>query len=189
MSNSQRPPAAGLVRQNRRNKKSIITRIVTFLFFLTSLIFNFLLSNKHLNQYLRVDDNNNQVVQQQSNQVVRLHDEEEASLIAIADGKKRTFPSWAVVTQCSLYHTDCPNHLDFQDYPFPLPPEESQLQQEDDKRTGATDEWIEEFIKEFQQKSNTSDTHLIGYEFPSKVDDAKRQECIISSQTLSVEAW
>ena len=28
---------------------------------------------------------------------------------------------------------------------------------------------------------------MVGYEFPAKVDDAKRQECIISSQTLSVE--
>ena len=202
MSDSQRPAGAGLVRQNWRNRS--ITRIVMFILFLSSLLFNVAtmhsslsksssvlsdietpyeqqvslsydmnhhnpaagttkhLSNQQLDPYLRVDDDGN--------------------------GTKRIYPSWAVVTQCSLYHTDCPNHLDFQDYPFPLPPE-SQLQQDDDKSTGATDKWIEEFIKEFQQKSNTSDTHLIGYEFPAKVDDAKRQECIISNFISGRSTW
>ena len=43
---------------------------------------------------------------------------EEASLLFRGD-ERSAFPSWAIVTQCSVYHTDCPNHLKFQEYPFP----------------------------------------------------------------------
>lgn len=160
------------------NKKYII--IILAALALANIIPNLGSQQLKLNQYLRADDNKEV---QQSN---RRRDEEEASLIAIGDGKRRAFPSWAVVTQCSLYHTDCPNHLEFQDYPFPLPPA-TQSQQDDDGMAALankTNEWIEEF----KQRSDTDlGSHLIGYEYPAKVDDAIRQQCITSTQTLSVE--
>lgn len=183
MDNNTRSPltAASSPSQGKTPSKQTYIIICLAALTLANIIPN--LGNQQLlntNQYLRADDNS---VAQQSNRP-KLYDEE-ASLIAFGDGKKRIFPSWAVVTQCSLYHTDCPNHLEFDDYPFPLPPE-SQSQQDDESK-GTVNEWIEEFIEEFDQRSDTSDNHLVGYEFPTKVDDATRQECINSTQSLSVE--
>ncbi len=146
---------------------------------MANIIPNFSKQQLKINQYLRADDNNHKV--QLSN---RLGSRDEgASPISFGDGKKRIFPSWAVVTQCSLYHTDCPNHLEFQDYPIPLP-----KQDDDDESVKALAESLE-WIDQFQLKNHTwdSDSHLIGYEYPAKVDAAAKQKCIASTRTLSVE--
>mmetsp|Transcript_12235 Transcript_12235/g.18873 ORF Transcript_12235/g.18873 Transcript_12235/m.18873 type:complete len:216 (+) Transcript_12235:158-805(+) len=159
------------------NKKYII--IILAALALANIIPNLGSQQLKLNQYLRADDNKEV---QQSNR----RRDEEASLIAIGDGKRRAFPSWAVVTQCSLYHTDCPNHLEFQDYPFPLPP--ATQSQQDDEGMAALANKTNEWIEKFKQRSDTDlGSHLIGYEYPAKVDDAIRQQCITSTQTLSVE--
>jgi hypothetical protein len=109
-------------------------------------------------------------------------EQEQASLFG---DKKSALPSWAVVTQCSIYHTDCPNHLEFEAYPFPLLPMPSK---EDEQHiilsSTKTNEWIEEWKKQSDKKS---DGDLVGYEYPAKVDDSNRKECIISTQTLSIE--
>mmetsp|Transcript_11421 Transcript_11421/g.19439 ORF Transcript_11421/g.19439 Transcript_11421/m.19439 type:complete len:139 (-) Transcript_11421:139-555(-) len=122
------------------NKKYVI--IILAALALANIIPNLGSQHLKLNQYLRTDDNKEV---QQSNR----RRDEEASLIAIGDGKRRAFPSWAVVTQCSLYHTDCPNHLEFQDYPFPLPLA-TQSQQDD------------EGMAALANKTNCWESHLSG---------------------------
>lgn len=101
-------------------------------------------------------------------------------------GKKNVFPSWAVVTQCSMYHTDCPNHLQFREYPFPLP--SSQQEDEQSKKDSAIKTNASELIEDFNRGSFTdASAHLIGYEYPAKVDDSMRKHCIASAQTLTIE--
>ena len=117
------------------------------------------------------------------------HEGASASLL-FGGEKQSALPSWAIVTQCSLYHTDCPNHLHFQDYPFPLPPQQQhQQQQQYEQNMSAlatkTNEWIKELVN--PQSHSDNGRHLVGYEYPEKVDDTKRQECIVSTQTLSIE--
>lgn len=146
---------------------------------LTNIITNLNNQQLNFNQYLRADDN------YQVQQIHRLgRHEKEASLIAFADDAKRIYPSWAVVTQCSMYHTDCPNHLEFKEYPFPLP-----KQEDGDESVNNASAKIHGWIEEFQQKNDTldSDRHLIGYEYPAKVGEATKQTCIASTLNLSVE--
>lgn len=95
-------------------------------------------------------------------------------------------PSWAVVTQCSLYHTDCPNHMKFHDYPFPL--------KGSNELFSATDQfdWIEDTAapttsNNVNSTNNNSINDLVGYEFPPKADEQSKQECLIYTQTHSIE--
>ena len=86
-------------------------------------------------------------------------------------------PSWAVVTQCSLYHTDCPNHMKFQDYPFPLEGSNELL--------STTDQF--DWIDNNDINSTTNSINVVGYEFPPKTDEQSKQECLTYTQTHSIE--
>lgn len=95
-------------------------------------------------------------------------------------------PSWAVATECSLYHTDCPNHLKFQDYPFPL-----DLEGSNELSTADKFDWIEDTAAPTTLNNDVNFTdnmnHLVGYEFPPKADEQSKQECITYTQTHSIE--
>ena len=79
---------------------------------------------RQLRSYLRRDGysytalSKNDIVSSQSKDLQRNTD-------ALLQSK--VLPSWAIATQCSLYHTDCPNHLHFQEYPFPLQHDDPRL--------------------------------------------------------------
>jgi hypothetical protein len=94
-------------------------------------------------------------------------------------------PSWAVVTECSLYHTDCPNHMQFQDYPFPL-------EGSNELSSAANNfDWIEDNAAPVSPNNDINSTNnsinLVGYEYPPKADTKSKQECLTYTQTHSIE--
>ncbi len=89
-------------------------------------------------------------------------------------------PSWAVVTECSLMHTDCPNHLKFEDYPFPL-------EGSTELSTANKFDWIEDTAAPTKSNNDININHLVGYEFPPKADEQSKQECLAYTRTRSID--
>ena len=111
------------------------------------------------------------------------------------------FPSWAIATQCSMFHTDCPNHLHFQEYPFPL---QQQQQHDDDHHSRVVQssstnnitikakEWIRQLKTHNNNSSNTSNknhhySNLTSYIYPPKVSPSTQQTCLTSTHHLPIE--